>query len=205
MITYVENMKTIPTYGIWMFWNETSEGIENVSVYEGYLDCILLKLGSRYDNIHVKLLKNLNIDNETPPYTRAKQVHFFLHDMDLTNLSMDDRLKYLKSLMIGRHADTTDEIQVTGEYTYYTLEAHMSEEEKRKEEIQEILNKLDPEDSKRLETLWKKQYDYEAIKRHKYVENNKISITKQTEQEETKKGTTQVNEDHGTASILLRE
>lgn len=183
MITFVENMKTIPSYGIWMFWLETSEGMDNVSVYEGYLDHILLKLGSRYDNIHVIPIKNLDINNETPPYTKAKKVHFFLHDMDLTNLSIDDRLKYLKSLMIGRHADITDEISVgpVGGYTYYTLEAHMSEEEKRKEEIQEILNKLDPEDSKRLETLWKRQYDYEAIKRHKYVENNKSSITKQTE------------------------
>lgn len=185
MITYVENMKTIPSYGIYLFWTETPEGMDNVSVYEGYLDYILLKLGSRYDDIHVKLIKNLDIDNETPPYTRAKKVHFFLHDTDFTNLTMDDRLNYLKSLMIGRHADITDEVksgpESTSGYTYYTLEAHMSEEEKRKEEIQEILNKLDPEDSKRLELLWKKQYDYEAIRRHKYVENNKNSITKQTE------------------------
>lgn len=183
MITYVENMKTIPSYGIWLFWTETPEG--SVFVYEGYLDYILLKLGSRYDNIHVKLIKNLDINNETPPYTKAKKVHFFLHDMDFTNLSMDDRLKYLKSMMIGRHADITDEVksgpELTGGYTYYTLEAHMSEEEKRKEEIQEILNKLDPEDSKRLELLWKKQYDYETIRSLNNVKNNKIRITKQTE------------------------
>lgn len=183
MVTYVENMKTIPNYGIWLTWTETPEG--NVFVYEGYLDHILLKLGSRYDNIHVKLIKNLDINNETPPYTRAKKVHFFLHDTDFTNLSMDARLNYLKSLMLGRHADITDEVksgpESTGGYIYYTLEAHMSEEEKRKEEIQEILNKLDPEDSKRLETLWKKQYDYEAIRRHKNVKNNKICISKQTE------------------------
>lgn len=180
MVTYVENMKTIPNYGIWLTWTETPEG--NVFVYEGYLDHILLKLGSRYDNIHVKLIKNLDINNETPPYTRAKKVHFFLHDTDFTNLSMDARLNYLKSLMLGRHADITDEVrsgpESTGGYIYYTLEAHMSEEEKRKEEIQEILNKLDTEDSKRLETLWKKQYDYEAIKRHNNAKNNKICISK---------------------------
>lgn len=183
MITSVENMKTIPSYGIWMFWNETPEGMNNVSVYEGYLDHILLKLGSRYDNIHVKLIKNLDINNETPPYTRAKKVHFFLHDMDFTNLSIDDRFKYLRSMMIGRHADITEEIAVEGwgDYFYYTLQAHMSEEEKRKEEIQEILNKLAPEDSKRLERLWKKQYDYETIRNLNNVKNNKINITKQTE------------------------
>lgn len=99
MVTYVENMKTIPNYGIWLTWTETPEG--NVFVYEGYLDHILLKLGSRYDNIHVKLIKNLDINNETPPYTRAKKVHFFLHDTDFTNLPMDARLNYHSSKLIN--------------------------------------------------------------------------------------------------------
>lgn len=156
MITYVENMKTIPNYGTWLMWTESDGRPENLSVYVGYLDYILLKLGSRYDNIHVKLIKTMDIEKETPPLTRSKKVHFFLHDMDFTNLSMDDRMKYMKALMIGRHAAIIDEeTEFDGRYTYYTLKAHLSAEEKRQEEINEILNKLEEEDRNRLVDLLK--------------------------------------------------
>lgn len=165
MIKSVENMKTIPNYGIWLFWTESNGKMENVHVLEGYLDYLLLRLGSRYENIHVKQLETLDLDNQNPPYARTNKVHFFLHDMNFTNLSLTDRRKYLESMMIGRHADLTDE-EITDEngIIFYTLERHLTLKERRQKEIDEILNKLDEVDRNRLIELWKEQNKFTSLK-----------------------------------------